>query len=653
MLHRLPAFSVRRPITVVMVFLALCVLGAIAWSRIPLEMMPGRFSPSMMWVYVPYYDGTPQENEAALLLPLEEQLATLPGLKNMSASARSGAVSFSLDFHRSTSMDAAYNAVVDRMERSMADLPEDVERYYVYRWNPSDEPIAWAGVSIGEDVEYPYQFAQDVIRARLERVEGVGQIEIWGADARQVFIDFSLDAISEHRISLYEVIQDLNSDNFQMASGRLYDRGQIRYVRSLSRYEDLYQLKRFPVGAGLVLDDIAAVTFRTVSSANINRIDGAEGVALAISKESDANTVATARAVQEAMAELESDPRSQGTRFFTFFDQGSLIEDSIGDLLKTAMFGGVFAVIVLYAFLRQWRMTLLIAATIPVTMLLTVTLMFFNGGSLNLLSLMGLMIAVGMVVDNSIVVVEAIYARRQNNEPSDAAAIKGTNDVALAITLSTLTTMVVFLPVILMSEDANFSFFMGELGFPVVWALGSSLFIALIFTPLTTTLLRGSGADAFKEPRWITALASRYRRMLSWVLSNRTDALLGIVAISFLTLAVPVQAVGCEDEPDGNIGEFAITYQLPVEFSYPERVEIVDTYETLVEENRALWGVRVHRSELGASSAYGRTIVHLEEDRDKSAMSREDVLADAREKLPELAGVEAQIGWSGCGGEEK
>ena len=653
MLRRLPVFSVRRPVTVVMVFLALCVLGAIAWSRIPLEMMPGRFSPSTMWVWVPYADATPQENESALLLPLEEQLSTLPGLKKMSGRAQSGSISFSLDFHRSTSMDAAYNAVVDRMERAMPDLPDDLERYYVYRWNPSDEPIVWAGVSIGEDVEYPYQLAEEVIKARLERVDGVGQVEIWGADPRQVYIDFSLDAISEHGISLYQVIQNLGSDNFQMASGRLLDRGQIRYVRSLARYEDLDALKRVPVGDNLVLDDIAAVTFRTVSSASINRIDGAEGIGVAISKESDANTVSTARAIQAAMEDLENDPRAQGTRFFMFFNQGGLIESSIGDLLQTAMFGGVFAIIVLFTFLRQWKMTLLIAATIPVALLLTVTWMYFQGGSLNLLSLMGLMIAVGMVVDNAIVVVESIYARRQNSEARDTAAIEGTNDVALAITLSTMTTMVVFLPVILMSENADFSFFMGELGFPVVWALAASLLVALIFTPLTTTLLKGSGADAFKEPRWIVWLNARYQRALAWVLSRRTDTLVGVMAITILTFIVPVKSVGCQDDADGNIGEFAIIYRFPGEFTYYEREEIVDTYEAFVEDNREEWGVEVHRSRLRASDSYGRTYVHLAEDRDKDMLTREEVIEVAREQLPELAGVEAQIGWSGQGSEEK
>ncbi|MFT4974223.1 MAG: HAE1 family hydrophobic/amphiphilic exporter-1 [Myxococcota bacterium] len=646
MLRWLPELSVRRPVTVVMFFFALCVLGAIAWSRIPLELMPGRFSPSSLWLSVPYPGATPRENEAAILLPVEEQLSTLPGLKEMSGSAGSGSVSFSLEFHRSMAMDEAYNAVVDRMERTMPDLPDDVERYYIYRWNPADTPIIWAGVSLGPDVEYPYQLAEEVIKARLERVDGVGQVEVWGADPRQVYVDFSLDALSEHGVSLYEVIQNLGSDNFQLASGRMTDRGQVRYVRSLARYADLDELRRAPIREGVVVEDVAEIFYGTVSSASINRIDGLEGIGLAVSKESDANTVETAERVIAAMAELELEPRAQGTRFFTFFDQGDIIEGSIDDLLTSAAYGGAFAVIVLLAFLRDIRMTVLIAACIPFTLLLTVTWMFFNGGSLNLLSLLGLMIAVGMVVDNSIVVVESIYARRSVGESAGSAAIRGTTDVALAITLSTLTTMVVFLPVILMTEDADFSFFMGELGFPVVWALGASLLVALVFTPLTTTLLRG-GEDAFSEPRWVRFLGGLYQRGLRWVLTRRSDTLLGIVAMAVLTIAVPVKSVGCQDGADSNISEFAIIYGVPASFTYAEREEIVDTYEAYVEEHRAQWGVEVHRSRLRSSETYGRTYVHLAEDRPPGMMSREDVVTAAREELPEMAGVEAQVGWSG------
>jgi multidrug efflux pump subunit AcrB len=180
--------------------------------------------------------------------------------------------------------------------------------------------------------------------------------------------------------------------------------------------------------------------------------------------------------------------------------------------------------------------------------------------------------------------------------------------VNLAITLSTLTTMVVFLPVILMSENADFSFFLGEIGMPVVWALAASLAVALIFTPLSTTLLKGSRALP-EEPRWIRWLTERYAAGLNWVLTHRTDALMGVVAFSIFTYVLPFRAVGCEDEGGGNLGEFVVRYEVPADFSYRERLEVVETLEAWVEDNREEWGVRTHRADLRSNSNHGRIYV--------------------------------------------
>lgn len=653
MMRALPAFSVHRPVTVAMLFLALCVLGAIAWARIPLEMMPGRFELNQMWVWVPYPDSSPQENQQSLARPIEEQLATIEGLKSLSSSSSSGSASFELTFYRSVGMDTAYNGVVDRMERAMVELPEDVERYWVYRWNPADEPILWAGIRIPPEVEDPHRLVNEVIAQRLMRVPGVGKVDAWGADPKRVFIDFSLPAVQQNGLDLGQVLRKLGGDNFQLPSGRIRDRGQLRYVRSLARYEDLDALRRTPIKPGVTLQDIAVVSYRLDPSPHINRIDGSEGAALAVSKESDANTVATAEAVKAALDELNADPRLQGATLFSFFDQGSIIRGSVDNLLSTALTGGACAVVVLFAFLRRWRLTLLIAASIPFTLLLTVTALYFLGGSLNLLSLMGLMLAVGMVVDNAIVVVESIQARRQRGEGKTEAAVEGAGEVGLAITLSTLTTMVVFLPVILMSEDANFSFFMGELGFPVVFALGASLLVALLFTPLTTTILR-EGEQEATEPRWVTAMTGRYARMLAWVLRRRTDTLVGVVLLFLLTLALPVRSVGCRDASDGNINDFVVRYEVPGDFTYDERAAVVGRFEAWVDEHRQEWGVRVHRSRLSANSTVGRTYVYLHEDPPAGALSRDEVLVAAKESLPRLPGVEASIGWqAGADGDKR
>ena len=649
----LPAFSVHRPVTVVMGFLALLVLGAIAWQRIPLEAFPSGFVLNKLWVYAPYGDASPRETERAVLRPMEEHLSTAPGLKDMNGRAGTGSGRLRLEFHRSVGMDVAYNAVVDRMERAMADLPEEVENYFVWKWDPNDTPVLWAGVAVPDAVEDPHQLMTEVVAKRLERVPGVGQVDVWGVDAKAVFVDFRLDDLLAHGVSLGDVIQRLSKDNFQLASGRIVEQGKVRYVRSLARWQSIEDLERTPIGGGLVVADIADVEYRLDLTADINHIDGKEGAGLSVRKESDANTVAVTAAVQGAMRELEADPRMQGGTFVTFFDQGEVISSSVGDLLSTAATGGVCAVIVLFVFLRQVPLTLLIAACIPFTLLLTVTLLYFTGGTLNLLSLMGLMLAVGMVVDNAIVVVEAIYARRQGGEDPRSAAVEGAADVNLAITLSTLTTMVVFLPVILMSEDANFSFFMGQIGMPVVWALGASLLVALVFTPVTTTLLgrrrapRGDGAPRMPtEPRWITWLTTRYRRSLAWVLANRADAAVGILAFTLLTVVLPGNAVSCEGGDDGGVGEFQIRFEVPADFTYKERLAVVERFEAFVEDHREEWGVKTHQADLDASRSSGRIQVYLVEDRGEGQLSRADVIDQAREDLPELAGIEAQIGWN-------
>ena len=648
MIRWLANLSVSRPVTVVMTFLALLLLGTIAWRDIPLEMMPSQFSFNRMWVWVPYGDSTPRETERQLVRPIEEHLSTTPGIREMNTRASQGAASAELAFHRSVSMDAAYNAVADRMERAMADLPEDVERYWIYRWSPGDEPILWGGMSIPDTVENPNYLVTNIIQKHLERVPGVGNVDVWGVNDEAVFIDINRDTLLSLGVNLVEVMGALRSDNFQMPTGRIVDGGKVRYVRSLARYEDIEELRNFPIGNGLVLSDIAEVNLRKTLNPDISRIEGQEGVAFGIYKESQANSVEVSRAVQAVFAELEKDSRMQGVRFVTFFSQGDLIQDSIDNLLNTALWGGLFAVIVLFSFMRQWKMTLLIAACIPFTLLLTVCIAYFVGRSLNLLSLMGLMLAVGMVVDNAIVVVESIYAKRQSGTAPKEAALQGTLDIGLAITLSTLTTMVVFLPIILMSGDANFSFFMSELGMPVVWALGTSLLVALIFTPLTTTIIQNR--EAIVDPGWVKKIAARYRRSLHWFLNNRTDGLVLVLGITFLTFVVPVQAVGCDEASEGNIGEFAIRYSFSADATYYDRQNVVQAVDAFVEANKENWGIRTWRARARSSSLRGTTSVYLESERDSDMMTREQVIEDAKENLPEIPGSILSIGWGGSGG---
>lgn len=637
----IPHFSVTRPVTVVTASLVVLVVGIIASIRIPLQMMPSGWSPPFLWIWIPYEDSTPIETEARLVKPLEDQVATVPGLKTLESEARSDNANLSLEFHSSIDMDEAYNAVTDRIERAMPSLPDDVEAAYVWRFDPSDEPVIWAGISVPDGVEDLHDLVTRVVQKRLERIPGVGRVDIWGVDEAVVWVDFDREALLAHGVSLVDLMAKLGADNFQLASGQVTDRGQVRYVRALARFESLEDIRGWPVGGGLVLADVASVEHRITSSSDINRIDGRDGAALAINKESSANTVELCIAIREAFAEIEADPRMKGFSFPVFFDQGELIQESVDTLEESAIEGGVLAILVLILFLRQWRITVLIAATIPASILLTVTVLYFRGDSLNLLSMLGLMLAVGMVVDNAVVVVETIFRHRQAGEDPKTAAIKGTSEVLLPIVLSTLTSVVVFLPVILMSEDASFSFFMGALGLPVVFIQIGSLLITLFFTPLSTVWL--GGGEIAEDARWIRRMTDGVDRGLTWMLRNRVDTFIGVTAAVILTVLLPAKAVGCSDQADGNLNDFTVRYELPRTFTYGERLEVVKAFEAMVEEQRERWGVRVYRSRLSASSNRGRLYVYLEEE---TELPREDVLKEVQARLPDLPGVVPEVGWS-------
>lgn len=641
----LPALAVDRPVTVLMSFLALMVLGVIAWTRVPVQLMPSGFEPSVLWVSVPWSNASPRETDDRIVRPIAAELGTVPGIQNLVSTASSGRASFSITFHGGVNMSEAYNNVVDRIERAMVELPDDVERYWVYKYNPSDDPIVWAGVSFPPDVEDPHFVMTRVVQPRLERLAGVASMDVWGVPRRVVRIDYHRDALFAHGINLGEVQGRLASDNFQLGAGILEDRGQLRNLRGLSLVSGVEELARFPVRDALVLSDIATVRQGAVASAQINRINGQDAAAFAVRKESTANAVATAALIEEALAELEGDPRVQGAKFFVFFNQGQLIGDSMSTLGNTALTGGLFALVILWVFLREWRMTLLIAAAIPFSMMITVAIIYFRGGDLNLIAMMGLMLAVGMVVDNAIVVVETIYRRRAEGASARDAAIQGTAEVNLAIVLSTATTMVVFLPVILMSENAGFSFFLGVLGFPVIFALLASLLVALVFAPLTTRYLPTGRVRP--DARWLAWLTASYTWVLGSLLRRRLDALAVLTAVAMLTVTVAVPGVRCTGSADTNLNDFSVRFTVPPQADIYARDAVMGEIESVLAANREAWGVRVYRGRVSDTDREGRLFVYLLPD---APMTRDEVMAAARKAMPkDIPGVTVSIGWEGGG----
>ena len=402
--ERLPALAWDRPVSVFMMFIAAMVLGFVAYARLPVQMLPSGIEPGFLWIWVPYLNASPVEVDERIVRPIETQFGTVSGINQMTSRASADSATFALEFHSSADMDEAYNSVVDRLERALPDLPDDVERYGVFRYNPSDDPIMFVGATFPDTIDDPYYVMTQVVQPALERVPGVAALDVWGVPQRSFYVEYDKDRLYAHGVNLGEVQRRIQTDNFQMSSGKIEDRGQVFHARALSPFTGIEDLVRYPVRDDIVLADIADISLRAARSTSIRRVNGQEAAAVAIRKDSAANTIDVAERVEAVFEDLGKDPRVEGTQFFVFFSQGDLIGESLQTLVNAALFGGLFAIVILYLFLREWRMTLLIAASIPFSILITLGLLYFTGGSLNLLSMMGLMLAVGMVVDNAIVV---------------------------------------------------------------------------------------------------------------------------------------------------------------------------------------------------------------------------------------------------------
>lgn len=644
----LPAAAYDQPVTVFMMVLALLVIGGIAWNRIPLQLMPSGFEETNLNVWVGYPNATPIETDEKVVTPLTAQLSTISGLQEVSSSARADGAYFRLSFHKGTNPDEVYNSVSDRLERAALEMPDRAEQGRIWKFDTDDAPIAFMGVTLPDDIDDPFYLLEKKIKPRLERQAGVATVNIWGVPRRSIYIDYDRDKILSHAVADLSGLQSqMGSDNFQMSGGRIDANNQVRLVRSLSRFDDIDTLKRYPVQDQLVLEDIADVSYKSARSASINRLNGQKAVVVAIKKESGANTIEVGANIKKAVEEIESDPRFSGVLFIPFFDQSEMVQESVDNLIQTALIGGVFAVIVLFAFLREWRMTLLISTSIPFSVLIAVGGMYYFGQTLNLLTLMGLMLAVGMVVDNAIVVVETIYRRRAEGDANREAAIAGSAEVNLAIIMSTATTMVVFLPLILMSGEDEISFFAGALGGPVIFAMLASLFVALIFAPLATRYI--TKASVKQDPKWLIWMRNRYRTVLEWGLNRRFDMSMTMIVLGIITIAIPVSQVNCQPVDENSMKEFSVVIRIHSQADYNERDVVVSEIEEILAEHKDAWGLNAYYAELDSDSSYGRVNVYLEND---APMTRKEVIKAFRPMLPnERPGVALSIGWAGSSGD--
>ena len=588
----LPRLSVHRPVTVLMILFSMLVVGVIAYVRIPIELFPEGFEEKSLIVFVPVPNATPKDVEETIVRPIEEIVGTIPKVKRVFSRANSGSCFVRISFQNGADMKASYAELRDRMDRVMPDMPDEVERIYVRRFDENDIPIMYMALTLPDSIT-DAQFTLDtIIKPALQRIDGVGSVEVNGLQTKEIIVELNKDRVLAHNIDTAQLINRLRGQDQNVPGGWVIDGGRKFYVRSLGRYSGPEEVNGLVIDAdrGIRLSDIATVSYRPPRREWAYKIGGKPAIGIEVIRASGANIANISKAVHASLAEMKEIPQLREMKVEVFWDQGRHVRASIDNLRDSGLWGGFFAAIILYSFLRAPRMTAIITLAIPLSLLTTVVVLYFMGWTLNMATMMGLLLSVGMVVDNSIVIVENIYRRRQEGYEARRASIEGAGEVGLAVVMATLTTVVVFLPLILMGSDQEFTFWMLRIGIPVIVALLASLFIALVFIPLAA--LKLSRGTQHKELGPIVWLRTRYIALLRLALRHRVEAAL-VAILALFSMQIPMNKMQRNDRGGGGDDNVWVILDMPTGQSLDQASAFIDRLETTIMTKREDYDIQL------------------------------------------------------------
>lgn len=500
-----PRTSTERPVAVWMLFLAIVLLGGISYARLPIDLLPDVSYPRLV-IYTLYEEVAPAEVERRITEPIEGAAAAVPGVERVTSTSRYGVSLVTLRFAWGTDMDFAMLNVRERMDNVRESLPETVGRPTILRVDPESDPIMTLSVSGGEDLWQTKELSETVVRRRLEQLDGVAQAAVTGGLDREIRVEVEPRLLDSYGLTIEQISRALDQANVSAPGGTILQ-GRYRYpLRTLGEFQTVDEIgdvviARQTVESGVRvvrLSDVGRVVDGFAEREAIARYAGVESVGILVFKESGANTVTVAESVEEVVGELAEEYPAM--RIDVADDQAGFIADSISNVVQALVFGGLLAFLVLFLFLRDSRYPFAIALAIPISVVGTFALMEAAGVSLNIMSLGGLALGVGMLVDNSIVVLENIFRHREElGEGAVQAAAAGAEEVQSAITASTLTTISVFGPIIYVEGVAGELF--EDLSLAVAFSLLASLLVALTLLPSLAARFAGTpGVSEVERP---------------------------------------------------------------------------------------------------------------------------------------------------------
>jgi hydrophobic/amphiphilic exporter-1 (mainly G- bacteria), HAE1 family len=585
--------SVKNPITTIMVFMAVIVFGIYSLVKLPIDFYPEMEYPAIM-VFTTYSGANASDIETNITKPLENGLNTVSDLKQISSTSRDNVSIVTLEFEYGTDLDGAANDVRDALSMYSSVLPEAANDPTIFKFSTNMMPILYYAITA--DASYAgieSQLEEKVVNP-LNRIEGVGAVSLIGVPQREISISINPRKMEAYNLSIEQIGGILQAENLNMPSGNV-EMGQMNYpLRVQGEFAESDQINNVVVGSyqgkTIYLKDVATVTDSIHKMSLEAKINGNRGISMMIQKQSGANTVKIAREVTKQLSELQKTlPRD--IKIFKIFDTSEFITNSINNLSETLLFAFIFVVLVVLFFLGRWRATFIIVLTIPISLIMAFIYLGVSGNTINIISLSSLSIAIGMVVDDAIVVLENINKHIDRGSTPREAAIYATNEVWLAVIATTLTIVAVFFPMTMVSGMTGIMF--KQLGWIVTITIVTSAVAAITLTPMLSSKLLSLKSKT-KEPGrfsheriilpWLNKLDDFYVRTLGWCLGHKKTILLGTLSVFAASIIVAVFTVQAEFIPETDQGQVTISVELQPGIRVDETVKTARKIEAYINE---------------------------------------------------------------------
>lgn len=634
----LTRFALSRPVTICMLFLSMLVFGIIASRMLPLEKFPGIDIPQI-FINVPYNNATPTEIERLVTRPLEEALATVTGVKEMRSWSNENSSEISLEFNWEENINSKSIEVRERLDGIRHLLPDDVERVLVFQFNTNDMPIFQLRISSERDLAMAYDLLERQIKRPLERVAGVSKVELYGVEKRQVIIRLNPDKMRALNIDAQSIVRTLQSNNFAMTAGELRNSENSILIKPVGEYQQLEEIAALPLRPGLSLREVATVQLELPKREDGRHLDQTYAVGMNVYKESGANLVEVARAALAVVEAADKDPAFNGISLYIMDDMADGVTTSLSDLLSAGGIGALLSFAVLYLFLRHIGTTLVVVLAVPVSICIALGVMYFLNYSLNILSMMGLMLAIGMLVDNAVVVTESIFRERALGGDVKAATARGVRRVSLAVVAGTATTAIVFLPNIV-GQKMELTIFLEHVAIAICLCLAVSLLMALTLIPLLTTYLTMQPAQQHQAG----AVERGYRKALSWVMYHpRWSALFAVLLL--VSIAIPMGAVSSGDEDNEDRDRVFLNYNVQGNYALAEVEAEVSTMEAYLYANKDRFDIESVYSYYRSGHAISIIILKPQLSQPMAALKEA-----IRKDWPALVRSKPSFGWGNNGG---